>query len=65
MLRSIWEMLCILRRRVFWAMRGSMTNDHHHGTVRVHLLRHAEKANAVVGDKICEIVLEKTANRNY
>lgn len=39
-----------------------MTNDHHHGTVRVQLLGHAEKVYAVVGDQICEVVLEMRAN---
>lgn len=39
-----------------------MTYDHHHRTVRVHPLGHAEKVDAVVGDQICEIVLEKRAN---
>lgn len=39
-----------------------MTDDHHHRTVRVHPLGHAEKVDAVVGDQICEVVLEKRAN---
>ena len=58
-LRSIREELGVLRRRVFWAVRGSVTDDHHDGTVRVHLLGDAEKVGAVVGDQICEIVLER------
>lgn len=36
-----------------------MTDDHHDRTVRIHPLGHAEKVDAVVGDQICEIVLEK------
>lgn len=40
-------------------MRSGVTDDHHHRAVRVHALRHAEKVSAVVGDQICEIVLEK------
>lgn len=39
-----------------------MTNDHHHRTVRVHLLGHTEKVDAVIGDQICEIVLKMIAN---
>lgn len=39
-----------------------MTDDHHHGTMRVHPLGHAEKADAVIGDQICEVVLEKREN---
>ncbi len=58
-LRSIWEELGVLWSRVFWTMRGSVTDDHHDGTVRVHPLGHAEKVDAVVGDQICEVVLEK------
>lgn len=38
-----------------------MTDDHHDGTVRIYLLGHAEKVDAVVGDQICEIILERRA----
>lgn len=62
MLRSIWEELRILRCRVFWTMRSSVTDDHHHRAVRIHLLRHAEKVDAVIGDQICEIVLGEKKN---
>lgn len=34
-----------------------MADDHHHRPVRVHLLGHAEKANTVVGNQICKIIL--------
>lgn len=34
-----------------------MAQDHHHGTVRVHPLRHAEVVDAVVGNDICQVVL--------
>lgn len=40
-------------------MRSSVTYDHHHRTVGKHLLGHAEKADAIVGDQIGEIVLLK------
>lgn len=39
-----------------------MTDNHHHRTVRVHPFGHAEKVDAVVGDQICEVVLENRAN---
>ena len=34
-----------------------MAQDHHDRTVRVHLLRHPEVVNAVIGDDICQVVL--------
>lgn len=34
-----------------------MADDHEHWSVRVHLLGCAEKADAIVGDEICQIVL--------
>lgn len=58
-LRSIWEVLSVLWSRVLWAMRSCMTDDHHDRAVRVHPLGHAEKVDAVIGDQICEIVLDK------
>ena len=60
MLRSIWEVLSVLRGRVFRAVRSSVTDDHHHRAVRVHAFGHAEKVGAVVGDQICEVVLEQS-----
>lgn len=59
MLRSIREVLSILWSRVLWAVRSRMTDDHHDRTVGIHPLGHAEKVDAVVGDQICEIVLDK------
>lgn len=44
-------------------MRSSVTDNHHDRTVRVHPFGHAEKVDAVVGDQICEIVLEKKTDR--
>lgn len=41
-----------------------MTDDHHNRTVRVHPFGHAEKVDAVVGDQICEIVLEKESKQH-
>lgn len=38
-----------------------MTDDHHHRTVRIHLLGHTEIVDAVVGDQIREVVLERGA----
>lgn len=52
-------MLSILWGRVFWSMRGGVADDHHHRTVRVYLLGHSEEAEAVIGDQICEIILQK------
>lgn len=52
-------MLGVLRSRVLWAVRGRVTDDHHDRTVRVHPLGRAEKVDAVVGDQICEVVLDK------
>lgn len=59
MLRSVWEVLSILWSRVLWAVRSCVTDDHHDRTVGIHPLGHAEKVDAVVGDQICEIVLDK------
>lgn len=39
-----------------------MADDHHHRTMRVYLLGHAEEADAVIGDQICEIVLKKKSH---
>lgn len=41
-----------------------MTDNHHHRPVRVDLFGHAKKVDAVVGDQICEIVLEERKKKN-
>lgn len=56
-LGSVREVICILRSRVLWAVRGRVTNDHHDGTVRKHPFGNSEEVDAVVGDEICEIIL--------
>lgn len=63
-------MLGVLRSRILRAVRSGVTDDHHDRTVRVYPLGHAEKVDAVVGDQICEVVLEKESkipqtNRKY
>lgn len=40
-------------------MGSSVTDDHEHRPVWVHLLGCAEEAHAVVGDEICEVILEE------
>lgn len=58
-LGSVWEVIGVLWGRVLWAVRGRVTNDHHDGTVRKHPLGNSEEVDAVIGDQICEIVLER------
>lgn len=43
-----------------------VAQDHHDGAVRVHPLRHAEVADAVVGDNVSQVVLwsEQTSVRH-
>lgn len=57
-LGSIRKVIGVLGSRVLWAVRGRVTNDHHDGTVRKHPLGNSEEVDAIVGDQICEIVLE-------
>lgn len=57
MLGGVGEGRAVLRGGVLWSVGGSMTQDHHDGPVGVHLLRHAEVVDAVVGDDIRQVVL--------
>lgn len=59
---SVGEGSGVLRGRVLRAMRGSVTDHHHDGSVWVDLLWHAEVIDAVVGYEICQVVLQKVEN---
>ncbi len=58
-LGSVGEGSGVLRGRVLRAMRGSVTDHHHDGSVRVDLLWHAEVTDAVIGYEICQVVLQE------
>lgn len=65
MLGSVWEELWELWCRILWPMWCSVTYDHHNRPMWVHPLGMFKVVNAVIGDKICEIVLENIEKTNY
>lgn len=58
-LRGVGEGKAVLWSRVLWTVWSHMAQDHHDGPVRVHLLGHTEVVDAVVGDDVCQVVLER------